>query len=94
MIDSKGELMDAKIESGIRIAKNTAIAAARLNVVAALLIKPSDIFSLSHIIGALLFLVCAYGIAQKSRFCAMAAFFLSIAAAARLCKHVADIGRT
>lgn len=73
--------MDAKIESGIRVAKNTAVAAAILNVVAVFLISPSDGNSPSHIIGAVLFLVCAYGIAIKSRFCAMAAFFLSVAVA-------------
>ncbi len=73
--------MDAKIESGIRTARNAAIAAAILNVVAMPLMAPSDIISSLHIIGAVLFLVCACGIARESRFCAMAAFFLSIAVA-------------
>ncbi len=64
--------MDAKIESGIRIAKNTAIAASTLNVVAMVLDNPFNV------IDVVLFTACACGIANKSRFAAMAAFSLSI----------------
>ena len=67
--------MDDKIVSGIRIAKNTAIAAGVVNIGAAFFSSPF------FITDAVLFLGCAYGIANKSRFCAMAAFSLAISTA-------------
>jgi hypothetical protein len=73
--------MDAKVESGIRTAKNTAITAAALTVVASLLMGTSYVAIAVYLLGAVLFSVCAYGISRKSSFCAATAFSLSIAVA-------------